>query len=116
MRDALLSRFPAHAHPLLLAYDPDSLLDNDAARALLTARGFRLVREEDNLRLWLAVDALRPWTAERPVLVIGRSPLRELPYDLWEQGHHVSLSLAEYYPQLSLPVVRELTPAQRDLL
>ena len=108
--------FPARAHRLVLASDPDGLLDDEETRGQLVARGFRIVYQEDNVRLWLAADALRPWTAEQPVLVITRRPLNELPYDLWEQGHHVSLSLAEFFPRFSLPVVRELTPGQRDML
>lgn len=110
-----LARFVVGAHPLVLAHDPDGLLD-EAARAELVARGFRLVEEADPVRLWGAVDALWPWSAERPVLVVSVCPLNALPYDLWAQGHHVALSLADDMPNLSLPVVRDMTPAQRAKL
>jgi len=116
MNDAVLRRFPARAHPLVLASDPDGLLADEAVRAELAARGYRLVEEGDPLRLWAAADALRPWTAERPVLIVTPRRLEELPYDLWEQGHRVVLSLAEAFPNLAYPVVRELTPAQRASL
>jgi hypothetical protein len=116
MISAILALLPAHAHPLALAHDPDGLLDDPELGAKLSERGFRTVQASDNFRLWLAVDDLRPWSADSPVLVITPQPLNELPFEIWAQGHRVELGLERFFPQLSLPVVRQLTPAQRRAL
>lgn len=116
MTDDILRRFPPGAHPLVLAADPDGLLEDEVLREALAARAYRLVPEEDPLRLWQAVDALRPWSVERPILVVTRGPLEALPYDLWEEGHRVALSLADAFPDYAYPVVRALSPAQRAAL
>lgn len=116
MRERILRRFPAGAHPLVLASDPDGLLEDDDVRQALAGRGYRLVCEGDPFRTWAAAEALRPWTLAEPVLIVTRGPLEALPYDLWEEGHRVELSLADEFAGYSLPLVRELTPAQRRAL
>ncbi len=50
------------------------------------------------------------------MLIVTRGALNALPYDLWEEGHRVELSLADEFAGYSLPLVRELTPAQRRAL
>jgi len=112
---AVLDRLPRH-QPLILASDPDGLLADPELQRALEKGGYRLVREEGNLRLWGAVDQLRPWTPERPVLVITGRPLAQLPYDLWAQGHRLALSLGDLFPELSPSVVRPLSWAQRRRL
>jgi len=111
--EAVLAQFPASAYHLVLASDPDDLLAEEELLAALQARGFRLVREPDPVRLRHRVEQLRPSTIEEPVLVITSGPLNELPYDLWQQGHHVKLALHTFFPRLAYPVVRQLSPSQR---
>ena len=112
----VLDRFPAGAHALVLAHDPDHLLDDPEVRPLLAERGYRWVDGADDFRLWSDAAALRPWSAQHPVLIVTTRRLNELPYDLWAQAHRVELSLEQVYPMLSLPVIRALSPAQRHRL
>lgn len=112
----VLDRFPAGAHSLVLAHDPDHLLDDPEVRKSLTERGYRWVDGADDFGLWADAAALRPWSAQRPVLIVTTRRLNELPYDLWAQAHRVELSLEQVYPMLSLSVIRALSPAQRHRL
>lgn len=117
MRADLLARIPATgAYPLVLVHDPDGLLDPPARQAL-AERGCRLLEAaQDPLTLWAEAQAMRPWMAEAPLVLISERPLEQLPYDLWAQGHRVTFSLYEVAPDLALPCLRELTLEQRERL
>ena len=116
MKEAVLRLFPAHAHPLVLVSDPDDVLGEEEVLAELVARGLRIVKEGDPVRLRQRVEALRPWSARDPLLVITDGPTEKLPYDLWEQGHRTNLALHTFFPRLAYPVVKSLTPGQRARL
>ena len=114
--EAILELFPPHTHPLTLVSDPDELLADAEVIAALRERGFRLLQGEDAIRLRLAVRQARPFTAEWPVIVVTTGELNSLPYDLWQQGRHITLSLGTCWPGLEVGVLRALTPRQRRLL
>lgn len=109
----LLSHFPPHAHPLTLVCDRDGLLADEEILTALNERGFRLIDETDPVRLRYRVEEARPLSVERPLVVVTAGPLNELPYDLWQQSHHVTLDLHALFPELAYPVLRALTPSQR---
>src|SRR6476646_2355744 len=90
MLNRVLGYFPTHTHPLTLAYDPDSVLSDDNVRSALEERGFRLISESNPVKLRYQVQHAQPFTAEKPVVVVTAEPLNTLPYDLWQQGLHVS--------------------------
>ena len=54
--------------------------------------------------------------AEWPVIVVTASTLDSLPYDLWQQGRHITVGLGTCWPGLEVGVLRALTPRQRRLL
>jgi hypothetical protein len=113
MQAAILAHFPPHTHPLTLVSDPDGLLADEDVLTALTECGFTLVDEPDPVALRHRVEALRPWNTDHPLIVVTAGPLDQLPYDLWQQGHHVTLALHTFFPDLAYPVVRALTPTQR---
>jgi hypothetical protein len=113
MQATILAQFPPHTHPLILVSDPDRLLADEDVLTALTERGFALVEEPDPAALRHRVETLRPWSIDHPLIVVTPGPLNELPYDLWQQGHYVTLALHTFFPDLTYPVVRTLTPAQR---
>lgn len=113
MLNMLLSNFPPHTHPLTLVSDPDDLLADEEVLTALSERGFRLIDERDPVALRHRVEQARPWSVDHPLIVITAGPLDALPYDLWQQGHHVTLALHTFFPRLAYPVVRTLTPSQR---
>lgn len=113
MIERVLRHFPIHTHPLTLVSDPDGLLADEDVLAALAERGFTLLDEPDPVALRRCVEALRPWSVDHPLIVVTARPLNQLPYDLWQQGHHVTLALHTFFPNLAYPVVRALTPTQR---
>jgi hypothetical protein len=113
MIEQILRHFPPHIHPLTLVSDPDRLLADEELLAALAERGFTLVDEPDSIALRHRVEAARPFSADRPLIVVTTGRLEELPYDLWAQGHPVTLALHTLFPNLAYPIVRTLSPVQR---
>lgn len=115
--DAVLAAFPPHTHPLTLVSDPDGVLADDTLRAELAARGFRLILDDgDPVALRHAFQDALLVTAASPLVIVTRGPLNALAYDLWQQGRHVTLDLADLFPGLDTSVVRTLSPSQRRRL
>jgi hypothetical protein len=50
------------------------------------------------------------------VVIVTSDRVEDLPYDLWYEGRRVTLALGTFFPNLAVPVVRELTPDQRARL
>jgi len=113
---SLLTLFPPRTHPLTLVSDPDGLLADETLLAALNERGFTLLTESDPVLLRNRIESLKPWQAEKPVIVITPAALDALPYDLWQSGHRLQLSLHETFPNLAYPLVQALTPTQRARL
>lgn len=113
--DYLLSFWPA-AHRFILVDDRDGLLDDEAARAELLARGYRLIADDgDPVRLRHEVGPPDAGVSDdgRPLIILTRRPLNELPYDWWATAHRLTLRLAEQYPRLNPTVLRELTGVEQ---
>ena len=113
MQNNLLELFPPNTHPLILASDPDALLSDESVLSVLTERGFTIIQESDPVLLRYRVEQVKPFQSSTPVIIITDGVLEALPYDLWQQGQHVSLALHAFFPNLSYPILRALTPLQR---
>ena len=113
MRDQLLRHFPPRTHALTAVSDPDDLLGDEGILGDLADRGFAVIAEEDPVRLRVRVESVRPWAPGRAVVIITRDDLRTMPFDLWQQAHRVALSLHDFFPRLSYPIVRSLSSPQR---
>ena len=116
MLQTILERFPTPAHPLTLVSDPDGILADEVILAELSARGFRIITETDPVALRHRYHQLEPITTTDPVIVVTPGPLERLPYDLWQQGQHVTLALHTLFPNLDYPTLRLLSPAGRSRL
>jgi hypothetical protein len=113
MLEVVLQLFPERAHPLTLAHDPDQILADETTQVRLAERGFRVINETDPVRLRWEVAQFGTWSEQRPLILVTLQPINQLPYDLWQQGHPVSLALHSFFPTLAYPVVQTLTPGQR---
>jgi len=113
MQDTVLQHFPVCVHPLTLVSDPDDVLADEEILTALSDRGFTLIDEPDPVALRHRVERSRPWSVDHPLVVVTGGALNELPYDLWQRGHRVTLALHTFFPNLAYPVVRTLTPSQR---
>ena len=116
MVDQVLAFFPPHTHRLTLVSDPDAMLADEGILAVLAERGFHLIAESDPVTLRHAVQQAQPITTQAPVIIITAGSLEALPYDLWQQGYHVTLELHRLFPNLAYPALRELSPGQRHRL
>jgi hypothetical protein len=116
LREAVLAQFPERAHPLTLVHDPDGLLADERVLVTLADRGFRIVFESGPIALRYQVEACRPWTPERPLIVRTEGRLIDLPFDLWQPSHRVELGLHAFFSRLDYPTVRQLGPVARARL
>jgi hypothetical protein len=116
MNENLLTLFLPYTYSLILASDPDGLLVDEELLSTLTERGFTIIQETDPILLRFRVEQARPFRASDPVIIITAGALEALPYDLWQQGQPVTLALHTFFPNLSYPILRTLTPLQRARL
>ena len=107
MIETILLQQVSPAHPLVLISDPDGILNDEALLASLTGHGYALVREADPVALRCELLRLRAEPGQ-PVAVITKRALDSLPYDLWQQGQHVTLALPDLFPLLDYPAVELL--------
>ncbi|MBA3945731.1 MAG: hypothetical protein H0X37_14330 [Herpetosiphonaceae bacterium] len=84
-----------NTYPLILVSDPDALLSDPQNVAALHERTFRVITEPDPIALRYQVEQARPWSTAAPLIIVTPEPVNMLPYDLWQQGHHVELALHE---------------------
>lgn len=108
----ILHHFPPSTHPLTLVSDPDRLLADEQLLTALAERGFSLIQEMYPIRLRQVVGQTQ-FGLTHPIIIITQGPLNQLPYDLWQQGHKISLQLSEFFPHLAHPIVRQLSSEQR---
>jgi hypothetical protein len=102
-------------HDLVLVCDPDGILEDEALLASLAAQDCTVIRARDPVVLRREVQ--RAWAHAAPrIVVITPHALNTLPYDLWQQGQHVTLALSGLFPHLDYPTVRALHPGQRRKL
>ena len=110
------SFFPPHIHPLTLVNDPDRLLAGEKVMQELAHRGFTIIQENDPVLLRHRVEELRPFSSENPVIILTTGVLEDLPYDLFQGAYRINLSLHQYFPNLTYPVLQTLFPDQIENL
>ena len=110
------SFFPPHIHPLTLVNDPDRLLAGEKVMQELAHRGFTIIQENDPVLLRHRVEELRPFSSENPVIILTTGVLEDLPYDLFQGAYRINLSLHQYFPNLTYPVLQTLFPDQMKTL
>lgn len=111
-QNALLDLFSENVHTLTLVRDPDGLLLDEQLLAVLTQRNFLLINKSDIYQFRQEIEHAR-LNHDHYIIVVTQGPLKQLPYDLWEQGHQISLELHNFFPKLAYPIVQTLTPNQR---
>jgi hypothetical protein len=110
------SLFPPKTHPLTIVSDPDGLLADESILSELAEHGFTFLSESDPVLLRHRIESLKPWQPDKPIILITVDSLEAIPYDFWQSGHHIQLSLHDYFPNLAYPLVRELSSYQRARL
>ncbi|MGD2159038.1 MAG: BREX-3 system phosphatase PglZ, partial [Anaerolineales bacterium] len=77
----------------------------------LAERGFTILNESDPIRLRYHFTR-----SNLPLILVTDGPFNRLPYHIWQQGHHVTLALHTFFPNLAYPQIQNLTPSQRSRL
>lgn len=114
--ERIFREFPADLSRLWIAADPDDVLLGEQALAGLRERGFEVMPFEDSVafraeyedRFCSAWDRGETAPAKALVLHLRGTDVSDLPWDYLRQARRVSLSLANLFPRLSYPVVRQV--------
>jgi len=114
--DRILQEFPADLARLWIATDPDDVLLDEQVLSGLRGRGFELLSFEDSVAFRAEYEERyrRPWDmgeegpAKSLVLHLRGTDFGALPWDYLRQARRVNLSLADVFPRLSYPVVRQI--------
>jgi hypothetical protein len=122
--DRILKEFPADLSRLWIAADPDDVLLDEQVLSVLRERGFEVLPFEDSIafraeyeeRYRSAWDGGEVAPAKALVLHLRSTDTSDLPWDYLKQARSVSLSLANLFPRLSYPVVRQIGAEHHESL
>jgi hypothetical protein len=122
--DRILKEFPADLSRLWIAADPDDVLLDEQVLSGLRERGFEVLPFEDSVafraeyedRYRSAWDRGEAAPAKALVLHLRGTNVSDLPWDYLRQARRVSLSLANLFPRLSYPVVRQIGAEHHEAL
>lgn len=113
-RDAALTHFEQPTVHLTLVADPDSLLQEEYLLAVLRGRSFDILTFDDPVAFRYVYESRyrSHWdageeTLQALVVRTDEPTVHHLPYDLLQHGRHLTLSLHDFLPKLSYPVVRD---------
>jgi hypothetical protein len=117
----LAGRYPAtvctqtpKTRQMILAIDPDQLMQDDSLLALLLAQNYDILPlgDEVEFRHTFERDYRQHWDQgnRRHLIVIVHAPSADnhIPYDIYEKSERIHLSVSELFPRLNAIVAREL--------
>lgn len=121
-RQQVVDTFVPGVHRIYTASDPDGLLAEAEINHQVRERGFDVLPYDDPIafRYTYETKYRRHWANgdDRPSLIVrlDHGDVSTLPYDVIESGQSVNLRLADIFPGLHVPVLRQLDPADWDAL
>jgi hypothetical protein len=122
--DRILKEFPTDLSRLWIAADPDDVMLDEQLLSGLRERGFEVLPFEDSVafraeyeeRYRNAWDSGEVAPAKALVLHLRGTDINNLPWDYLKLARSVSLSLANLFPRLSYPVVRQIGAEHHEAL
>lgn len=109
--EKVLEKFNLELHKTFLVADPDEILKEESILSYLTRQGFEIIEYDDPIAFRYVYEAdFRSQKERRLIIQVTGSNLNVLPYDIIKAGMAITLSLAEFFPRLSYPVLRQLEP------
>jgi hypothetical protein len=122
--DRILKEFPADLSRLWIAADPDDVLLDEQVLSGLRERGFEVLPFEDSVAFRAEYEERHRSTwdsgevtpAKGLVLHLRGTDTSDLPWDYLKLARSVSLSLANLFPRLSYPVVRQIGAEHHEAL
>lgn len=123
-RPSVLREFTPGLGMIHLVADPDRLLTEPNLSQALTEKGFEiLLFDDDSIAFRFAYESKyrsRSDVGSRADLVViyhAESPLlKAVPFDIVVASRQFSFSLAQFFPNLSYPVLTQLEPQYLDVL
>ncbi len=116
-QQTILAYFTPKRESMLLAIDPDNLLRDDALLAAIQNSNYDVLELGDEVTFRDAFERnyRSRWDAgeARHIVVVVHTTdaERHIPYDLWQKGRRVELSVANLFTHLNAIVVRGLDNA-----
>lgn len=115
-QDAILQQFvPKTNHrQMILVIDPDNLMQDDSLLALLLAQNYDILplSDEVEFRHTFERDYRQHWDKGDKkhliVIVHAANGANHIPYDVYEKGERITLTVSELFPCLNAIVAREL--------
>ena len=114
-RDKILEDFPAGICRLTIVSDPDGLFDEILLAQELNRRGFEITKFGDSIefRYEYEKDFRAAWDSGKALDLIvvteeKDTEIIQLPYDLLKKGRILSYGLADIFPTLSYPILKNL--------
>lgn len=122
--DRILKEFPADLSRLWIAADPDDVLLDEQVLPAMRERGFEVLPFEDSIafraeyeeRYRSAWDDGEVAPAKALVLHLRGTDTNKLPWDYLKLARNVSLSLADLFPSLSYPIIRQISAEHHEAL
>jgi hypothetical protein len=119
-RDGILKEFSPGVRPVTVVADPDGLLTEPRLVQALEQRGFEMLLFEDSISFRYAFESrYRPRldSGQRlDLIVLHKDDAARLPYDVLARGCRLEFSLADFFPNFSYPVLKDLESQYLDQL
>lgn len=114
--DRILKEFPSDVDRFWIVADPDGVLLDQQVLSSLRERGFEILRFEDSVafradfeeRYRSAWDRGEQGPSQAVMLHLRGTQVDALPWDYLRSARRVNLILAELFPRLNYPVLRQL--------
>jgi hypothetical protein len=107
----VLDKFNLDTQRLILVADPDRILKEETILGYLTRQGFEIIEYRDPVAFRYIFEAeFREHKNNKLIVQVLEKNLKTLPYDVLELGISINLSLSDFFPRLSYPVLKELDP------
>jgi hypothetical protein len=105
-RQKVLENFNLEMHKLILVADPDGILKEESILGYLNSNDFEVLEYSDPVAFRYIYETEFRENKSRKLLVqvLGKN-LKVLPYDVLQKGVSITLSLADFFPKLSYPVL-----------
>lgn len=119
-RDEVLKHFAEPLPAVMIISDPDRLLQEKKILDQLLEKNLEIIAFEDPIRFrYLFESAYRDRLGKGNfclVVHVTEESVHHVPYFLYQHGEMVELRLADLFPRLNLPVIKQLTYEQLDVL
>lgn len=107
----VLERFNLEMHRLILVADPDGILKEEGILGHLSSEGFEILEYDDPVAFRYIFEAeFRDQKSRKLIVQVPGKNMNVLPFDVLNTGVSVTLSLADFFPKLSYPVLKQLDP------